>query len=152
MDITSVEFYTIALVVAFTLLGLIVGQKRQAPASTHFATLEVQPTEPSAASQLTLTALDNGNVRIERTGLALRAGETVNLIATVVDDKVSIVEKKGNVAVLGGEETTHSGTATVAFLTPRKWNVRYESQVTGQWVKFQFSNTAGNHKTRTLNY
>ena len=80
-------------------------------------------------------------------------GETVNLIATIIDDKLTIEEKKGKVSGLGGREEAYTGRVTLDFIpSGSKMYVRYDSSVTGQWCKFAFKNVARNHVEHELRY
>jgi len=159
MDFTSVEFYTIAFFVAMALLGFFLKQKRVTPASTHISAMELERGEEAKtvadapADSVSLTSCDNGNVLIERSGLVLVDGETVNLVITVIDDKVTIVEKKGKASALGGHEYYFTGSAKISCL-PRdnKVYIRYESSVTGQWCKSSFVNKTGRRQKWELKY
>ena len=110
MDFTSIEFYTIAFCVAMVLVGFFLKQKRINPASSTINSLELEKlddepsTESDSASLIKLKANDDGTVTLERTGFQLVDGETINLITTLVDDKLTIEEKKGKVSALGGKE------------------------------------------------
>ncbi len=151
MDITSVEFYSMALVVAFVLLGILLEQRKRGVASTHFATLELTPSRQET-STLVLRAGDGDRVTFERDGLPLRQAEAVSLVATVRGREISIVEKKAHSAVLGGHESYYAGVVTVDFMPPRRWKVRFESQVTGEWGTAKFTSVNGNVATVRLNY
>ncbi len=159
MDFTSIEFYTIAFVVAMTLVGFFLKQRSIKPASSFINAFELEKTgtveesDLAKPGRLTLTAGTNGTVTFERTGLRLADGETVNIIATVIDDKVTIEEKKGKVSAFGGREDMYTGRVDVKFFLPNnKVYVRYDSSVTGQWAKFSFKNLPGNAATHELRY
>ena len=156
MDFTSIEFYTIAFVVAMALVGFFMNYKRTAPASTHLAALELEPVQDDVSateSIIKLDAHDDGSVTLERKGLLLVDGETVNLVATVIDDKITIAEKKGKASAVGGKESLYNGHATLAFFPSGiKVYIRYESSVAGQWSKFSFVNKSGNRVVKELRY
>lgn len=159
MDFTSIEFYTIAFCVAMVLVGFFLKQKRVGAASSAVVALELERLdgEPSGASDqaslVTLKANADGTVTMGRTGLQLIDGETVNLIATLVDDKLTIEEKKGKVAAAGGTEGRYTGHATLGcFPAETKVYVRYDSSVTGQWCTFSFKNTPRNKAQHELRY
>lgn len=151
MDITSVEFYSLALVVAFVLLGILLEQRRRGVASTHFATLELAPSSHET-STLVMRAGAGDRVTFERDGLPLRDAEAVSLVATIRGREITIVEKKAHSAVLGGHESYYAGVATVDFMPPRRWKVRFESQVTGEWGRAKFTSVNGNAVTVKLTY
>jgi hypothetical protein len=69
-------------------VGLFVKQKKIAPAKSVISSLDLvpAPSQQTGTSLLRLQANDDGSVKIEREGLLLCDGETVNLIATIVDD------------------------------------------------------------------
>lgn len=159
MEFTSIEFYTIAFVVAMILVGFFLSQRRINPASSFIDAFELEEMEapPQADGPveglLLLVAAEDGSVTIERTGLRLVEGETANLIATIVDDKVTIEEKKGKVSALGGKDTYYRGRVRVKyFLANNKVYVRYDSSVTGQWCKFSFKNYPGNTASHELRF
>lgn len=153
MDFNSIEFYTIAFILAIALVALLFRQKQWHPAQTHIVPLDLNKTDLQVdrddkkellPAKLRLTALDDGKVMVERENIPLREEETVNLIATVVDDKITIEEKKGMVAALGGREFYSNGCQTLAFIPADKVYIRYESAVAGRWAKFAFLNREGN--------
>ncbi len=154
MDFTSIEFYTIAFCIAMGIVGFFLGQKKIKPATSRINALELQKQdEASTSSIIKLTANDDGTVTIERTGFLLVDGETVNLIATIVDDKLIIEEKKGKASALGGCEESYSGSVTVDYFpVGNKVYVRYDSSVTGQWSKFSFKNSARNKVEHEMRY
>ena len=57
---------------------------------------------------------------------------------------MKIVEKKGVVGA--GADTEHLGMALVSCIGQRWYSYRYESEVTGKWCAFEFTNVAGNNK------
>lgn len=158
MDFTSIEFYTIAFCVAMGLLGFFLGQKRTKPASSHIDALDLEPAaadseQDTGTIKFTAAADGSGAVTIERRGMRLVDGETVNLIATIVDDKLTIEEKKGMVSAFGGSGRMMDGKVVVDYIPADvKVYVRYESSVTGQWCKFAFKNTPRYFIEREMRY
>ncbi len=152
MDINSVEFYTVAFVVAMSLIGLLMGRSEKKPPSTHIVQLLTNPGQEEAEDTLTMEALEGGKVNVQRTGLTLAEGETVNLIITIQEDHCSIIEKKG--LKRRGEANLHvSGQALLSCLRPgNRYRVRYESQVTSAWATFTFDTSSPSPKQVTLNY
>lgn len=143
MDATTTLYYTLALVVAFSLLGLIFTKRDEGPAVTNIVAMDVRDTDGHAADgSVSMTPLDTGEVVLCRQGLALRHGETVNLVVTITLDKMKIVEKKGMTASVG-EERRCEATAMLDFVPQRQLSVRYESEVNGQWCNFSFRNLPG---------
>lgn len=155
MDFTSIEFYTIAFFLAMAFVGLFVKQKKIAPAKSVISSLDLvpAPSQQSSISLLRLQANDDSSVTIEREGLLLCDGETVNLIATIVDDKITIQEKKGKISAFGGKESVYNGHVDVTFFLENNKNyLRYESSVAGQWCKLTFLNSPGNMIEKDLSY
>ena len=157
MEFNSIEFYTIAFTVAMVLVGFFLTQKKIKPATSRLNSFELSKCEESdsdtAEGKLKFTACDDGRVMIERTGLQLVDGETVNLIATIIDDKLTIEEKKGKASALGGREESYTGSLTVDYIpADGKVYVRYDSSVTGQWCKFSFRNRPGNIVEHEMRY
>ncbi|MDY2829693.1 MAG: hypothetical protein SOU27_10605 [Sodaliphilus sp.] len=152
MDATLTLYYTLALVVAFSLLGLIFTRNDSGPAVTNIVALDLHPgTATAGVGVVELMSLDSGEVLLSRRGMALHDGETVNLVATITGDKMKIVEKKGVVTAYG-EEWPCEASAVLGFVPPRRLNVRYESEVNGQWCTFLFLNLPGNHKLVEMHY
>ncbi len=130
MDIHSTEFYVMAFGVAIALVALLFGQRDRGAAATRIVALNLEPDEANQVPSLSLHMLADG-LHIERRGLSLPADDTVNLVATIIDDKVHVAEKRG---VVGrGEVVTLCGKATIPLNGKERWHVRYESEVTGQW-------------------
>jgi hypothetical protein len=100
MDINSVEFYTIAFVVAMALIALLVGRTEKKPPSTYIIQLDTIEADGEEADRVRLEAIDDGRVRISRQGLMLNPGETINLVFTIRDEQCHIVEKKASSAVV----------------------------------------------------
>lgn len=137
------------------LVGFFVGQKRRTPASSYISALELEPSpvESTQESKLSLAAHDDGSVTIVREGILLSDGETVNLIATKIEDKITIAEKKGKVSAFGGHEGVYDGHVDVTFFpVGNKTYLRYESSVAGQWCKLAFINSPGNKVEKDLRY
>ncbi len=151
MDINSIEFYTIAFVVAMALVALLMGRTEKHPPSTYIVQLLTSPAEgDDVEDTVCLEALDNGRVRISRTGLSIGPEETVNLVFTIQDDHCSIVEKKG-VRRRGSVGVAVNGEVTVKCLRPgEKYRMRYESQVTSTWATFTYDTSSPQPKVVNL--
>ena len=156
MDFTSIEFYTIAFFLAMAFVGLFLRQKKTAPATSVLISLDLAAApqqQKEGTSKLRLLARDDGSVTIEREGLILSEGETVNLITTIIDDKITIQEKKGKISAFGGKEGVYNGHVDVTFFLENNKNyLRYESSVAGQWCKLAFNNYPGNKMEKDLSY
>ena len=151
MDINSVEFYTIAFVVAMALVALLMGRTEKKPPSTYIFQLLTTPTDSDDEDLLCVEALDGGRVRLSRTGLSIGPEETVNLVFTISNDKCSIVEKKGVRRRRSVDEPV-TGEVTVKCLRPGcRYRIRYESQVTSTWATFTFDTSSPDPKVVKLN-
>ena len=142
IDVHSIEFYVLALFVAFALVGLIFGRSDRSAARSHLAAFDVSPDEVERDDDdhwVRLSGRPDGTVLIERQGLMLRPGETVNLVATLIDDKATLVEKPG-VATSSGNPEPAVAQAVVDWLPPQRLHIRYESEVTGEWGLLTFTN------------
>ena len=153
MDINSVEFYTIAFVVAMALIALLMGRVEKKPASTYIAQLGTEDDDNAdAEDRLIIEPLDGGKVRIARTGLLLGPEETINLVFTIRDEECSIVEKKG-VKRRGAAGEPTRGEVIVKWLRyGTKYHIRYESQITSTWATFTFDTTANKTKQVELKF
>ena len=140
MDIHSVEFYVLALFVAFALLGVIFARNDRSPARTHIETFELEDDVecPDEDHWVRFTGKPDGTVVIDRQGLTLKTGETVNLVATIIDDKATLIEKRG---VAGdGDPAPKRAQVAVTWMPTRRMHIRYESEVTGEWGLVAFTN------------
>lgn len=152
MDINSVEFYTIAFVVAMSLIGWLMSRSEKKPPSTHIVQLETVPAQDDALDTLTMEITDNGRVLLQRTGLSLGNEETINLVITIQEDHCSIIEKKG-VKRRGSTSQPVSGQAMLSCLRPGcRYRMRYESQLTSAWATFTFDMSSTTPKQVVLTY
>ena len=142
MDFHSIEFYVLALFVAFALLGVIFGRSERAPARSHLAAFEMSDDDQERGDDdhwVRFSGQPNGTMLIERQGLMLRPGETLNLVATLIDDKATLVEKPG-VALTSGTPGPVRAYVSVDWIPSRRLHIRYESEVTGEWGLVTFTN------------
>lgn len=141
----STIFYLIIMVVAFMSLGMICSPKAPGQASTKIVPMHIAPRTAESHTRHTvkITALKGGEVCIER-HFSARVGDSVNLVVTKFDNHVKIVEKKGVAGA--GEECEQAATALVGCIGQRWYSYRYESELTGEWCTFEFTNVAGNAK------
>jgi len=137
MDFTSVEFYTLAFVVAMALIALLMGRTEKGTPSTHIVQLGTVPDDGATDDVLTMQAMGNGRVAISRTGIMLLPEETVNLVFTMRGSECTILEKKG-VKRRGTPGVPVSGHVMVKCMRPIKYRIRYESQLTSAWAMFDF--------------
>ena len=152
MDINSVEFYTLAFVVAMTLIGLLMSRSEKKPPSTHIVQLETSPAQDNAQDTLTLEVIDRGRVSLQRTGLSIGSEETVNLVITIQEDHCSIIEKKG-IKRRGSIGQPVNGQAVLTCLRPgERYRMRYESQLTSAWATFTFDMSSASPKQVALTY
>ena len=151
IDINSTEFFVMALTVAMAVLAILFGQRSHNPATTAITTFALNPCITSDDGLVVLQAMDDGDVLVLRNGIPLNDGDTVNIVATVIDDKLRITEKKGVVAP-SQTEVKADGTATLTGLPIDRYHVRYESEITGQWALFTFANRDGKTATAHLKY
>ena len=151
MDINSIEFYTLAFVVAMALVALLMGRTEKDPPSTYIAQLATTVADEVGEDTVCMEPIDGGRVRISREGLSIGAEETVNLVFTIRDNQCTIIEKKG-VRRRGAEPVPVTGEVTVKWLRPgNKYRVRYESQVTSTWALFTLDTASPDPKLGALN-
>lgn len=149
MDIHSIEFYVLALFVAFALIGVFFGRTDRSPAHTYIEPMDISNDDPDSPHELTVEALPDGQVAITHRGLELKDGDTLNLVATIIDDKAKLVLKRG---VEGNEAMIRpvKASANVKFLPNERIHLRYESEFTGEWCVFAFTNREGQQRTTQL--
>lgn len=151
MDINSVEFYTLAFVVAMALVALLMGRTDKQSPSTYIVQLPTAVVAAEGEDRVVMEPVDGGRVRICRTGLAIGAEETVNLVFTIREDQCSIIEKKG-VRRRGAQAVPVAGEVTVKWLKPAtKYRIRYESQVTSTWATFTLDTSSPDPRNVKLN-
>lgn len=156
MDVNSVEFYTLAFVVAMTLFGLLMSRREKNPPSTHIVQLFTTPVEDDVQDEpqdlLTMEVTGDGKVSVQRTGLTLGSEETVNLVITIQEDHCTIIEKKG-LKRRGSIGQPVSGQATLTCLRPGcRYRMRYESHLTSAWANFNFDMASAEPKQVVLTY
>lgn len=152
MDINSVEFYTLAFVVAMSLVALLMGRTEKKPPSTYIVQLNTTAADASRDDLICLQATGGGNVMLTRMGIELAPEETVNLVITISEGHCSIVEKKG-VKRRGSHGAPVKGEALLNCLKPsNKYRVRYESQITSSWASFVFDTSSPLAKQVELKY
>lgn len=148
MALDTVFFYTLIMLVAFALLGIICSPKSKKEISTKIVEMAVEPTNGSTESIVTFKALPKGLISVKRSNFMLHPGDTVCLVIHKYTDHIKIVEKKGLVGM--GEEVLCCGETTIGCIGQRWYSYRYESEVTGQWCKFEFTNLDGNEAKAEL--
>ena len=144
---SSTLFYLLIMVVAFMCLGMIFSPKTDQPRGTKIVAMLCEPTSLPASNKVKITALKNGEICIERV-LNISATDTVNLVITKFENHVKIVEKRG---VHGtGEEGAHRCSASLNCISRRWYAYRYESEITGEWCTFEFTNLPGEEKVTEM--
>ncbi|MBO5540502.1 MAG: hypothetical protein J5980_06105, partial [Muribaculaceae bacterium] len=108
------------------------------------------PSLADEAGRLDISSDSGDTVSITRTGLPIFEGDTIILVSTVIDDKWHIEEKR---ATKGrGAHVAMDGSAQLTFLKPGRYHVRYDSEVTGQWVTFTHTHRPGSTTHAELKY
>lgn len=152
MDLNSPEFYTIAFVVAMSLVALLMGKREKQPPSTYIVQLATTPGEPDTEDMLRLDPMEGGRIRLTRAGLTLGDEETINLVITIQEEICTIVEKKG-VKRRRAELHPVTGEASLKCLKPdTKYKMRYESQLTSAWTTFTLDTASPQATQVTLRY
>lgn len=155
MDITSVEFYTLAFVVAMALVALLMGRTEKKPPSTYIVQLMTNISdEETEAEDTVLLQPTAGTVQLKRTGISIAPEDTVNLVITVQEDSCSIVEKKGRKSRSKGIVGDPAiGEAVLKCLRPgTKYHMRYESQLNSTWATFTLDTSSQEPRLVKLNF
>lgn len=156
MDINSVEFYTLAFVVAMALIALLMGRSEKKPPSTYIVQLDIADADDADAEDT--VSLESSSERtavlLKRTGISLAPDETVNLVITIQEDHCTIVEKKGKKSrIKGAKGTPVTGEAVLKCLRPNsKYRMRYESQLTSTWATFTLDTASPAARVVKLKY
>lgn len=152
MSLDAILPYALLLIAAFVLLAVIADPNGKSAASTHVIGLALErgcADFPDA--QLRMAAQPGGKVLVQHLCVPLCDGETANLVATLRESgQLLLVEKKG--VRTGGRECLYAAQATLSFLRQRTYDVRFESEVTGQWCAFKFVNIDGQERLMPLKY
>lgn len=155
MDITSVEFYTLAFVVATALVALLLGRSEKKPQSTYIVQLSTTPdSDNDAEDTVSLQPTDTGKaILLKRSGISIAPEDTVNLVINVQGDSCSIVEKKGRKSKKGIMGDPVTGEAVLKCLRPNcKYRMRYESQLNSTWATFTLDTSSPNARVVKLNF
>jgi len=140
MDVGSIEFYTVAFIVAMALVGYFMSRGEKPHASTRVVQLETAPALVENDEDILHVQWSQreGTMVLSRCGLRLGEGETANLVVTVAGDRCTIVEKKGR-GMRRVSRHAVTGTVTVPWdvdPTVERLHVRYDSQLTSRWAAF----------------
>ena len=154
MDITSVEFYTLAFVVAMALVALLMGRSDKKPPSTYIVQLATSADDDEDAEDtVSLQPTASGTVLLHRTGINIAPDDTVNLVINVQEDNCTIVEKKGRKSKKGIMGDPVTGEAVLKCLRPNiKYRMRYESQLNSTWATFTLDTSAQEPRVVKLNF
>ena len=153
MDITSVEFYTLAFVVAMALVALLIGKKEKQPPSTYIVQLTTtEPADQGTDIDTVILQPSGDAVLLKRTGIEVSPEDSVNLVITIQQDYCTIVEKRGRKSK-GRARQTMDGEAVLKCLRPyRKYRIRYESQLNSTWAKFTLDTSSSTPCAQRLNF
>lgn len=149
IEINSTEFYVLALTVAMALVALLFGQRDPGPSTSIITALDLNPCVTTDDDLIVLKALDDGGILLLRNGIPVCEGDTVNIVATATGSKLTITEKYG-ISTRAGLQVKADGTALIDRLPHERFTVRYDSDTTGKWALFTFSNRPGNTATAHL--
>ncbi len=139
IEVNSTEFFVMALTVAVALVALLFGHGHKEEATTLITAFSLNPSVTHDDGLVVMQANDDGSVLVLRNAIPLEQGDSVNLVVTAVGDKLTLVEKKG-VQAHSAIELVADATTLIPHLTADRFHVRYESEITGQWALFSFTN------------
>ncbi len=151
IEVNSTEFYVMALTLAMACVAILFGQRDPGPSTTVIVPMDLNDCVTDDESLLVMKGLDDGAVLILRNALPVTDGDTVHLVITATGNRLTVVEKYGRQDRAGLQHQA-DGTAYVERLPHERFTVRYESELTGQWALFTFSNRPGNTATTHLKY
>jgi len=153
IDVHSIEFYVLALVVAVALVGLFFGERQTQPAASRIITMDVMQrlADEYPAGEIRLTMSDIGVLTIFHAGVDIAPGQLLNVVVTMAGSKVKVVEK------LTGSATGPAEAADVCCTVHLqrgvdRYHVRYESPMTGQWCLMTIDQEQGSQSRGTLAY
>ncbi len=152
MDITSVEFYTLAFVVAMALVALLVGRTEARPPSTYIVPLATSAADGDDVPDTVSLQPSGETFVLKRTGINVAPEDTVHLVINIKGDSCSIVEKKGRKSK-GSIRETMNGEAVIKCLRPNtKYRMRYESQLNSTWATFSLDTSSSSGRTVKLGF
>ena len=130
----SLEFYTLAIVVAIVIVGLLCRPSNLAPARSYICALKNYYSCDEEKESIKVF-VNGTTLSLVRYGIMLRLEESAHLVCNVNGDKIEIKEKKSETK-MSGEERPAECEAELSFLKRGKYAVRYESDITGKWCTF----------------
>ena len=144
----STEFFVLLLFVAAAVVAACARPSRRGQAVTRtFAGWLMTTGKPEPA--VDIDCLDNGDVRLTRTGLeGVRSDGAVSLAVVQIGRDLEIKERITPGSMLG--ESVDTACFTFKFMGADWYHVKYESESTGRMAAFSLHNRPGIHMTMPL--
>ncbi len=149
LEFMTILGYTLALVVAIAILGAIFSRDIDVPDFQNIQPLDFTPSQANEPL-LSLACIDDGIVLLSHEPLPMGPQDTAHLVVTKTKHNVLIREKRGDTHP--GDKTAMKGTSLITCLPAQTFQVRFESEVTGQWATCTLTCTQGTRVTPTLHY
>lgn len=129
--ITSIEFYIIALVAAFAIVGYIMKPDEKEPAKTYFATGRITPSDSKAKIHL---RYDGENLFIEHKGIYLNSPDCqINFSIIITGKTITIFEKYLPDKIANILPGTYDATMQTNKIPHGKYHLKIESEWNSTW-------------------
>ena len=151
---SSVEFCTIAIVVAAAIIGFLIKPKEQSPAFTYIFSADIDsanPTNSESCNFVKIISLADGTMLMRRHNVMLPDGASCHITADIVGDKLRITEKHSFFSAPLAE-SPHDISVKIDCLKTKRYHLRYDIPDAGLWGVAQITNLDGFSTTMALQY
>lgn len=146
----TTEFYVIATTLAAAIVAFVARPSQRGEARQHLLAGDLSFEDEYAQSAITLTALDNGTVVLQRHAIeGITTSGAVSLAITVIGTDIAIEERLSEGYATDPQIDT--STFYLEFLATERYHIKYNSDATGLFAAFTFSNRPGYKITKLLN-
>ena len=130
--ITSIEFYIIAFVIAFAIVGFLMKPDEKRPAKTYFATGTITVSESKSEIHL---RYDGENLRIEHRGIYLNSPDCqINYSIIIVGNTITISEKYVPDKIASILPGTYDAVMQTDKIPHGKYHLKIESEWSSAWA------------------
>ena len=146
----SLEFYVIATLVAAIIVGLAAKPSSRGEARQYLLAGDLTFDDEYAQPAITLTTLDNGKVVLQRHAVeAMTTSGAVSLAITQIGTDITIEERLSDGYT--ADSPVDTATFYLDFMGAERYHIKYNSDATGLFAAFTFSNRPGYKTTKLLN-
>lgn len=140
--------YTLALVLAVTVLGAVFSREISRPDWQQVVELSLAEADDSEKPTLLLSCPADGEILFRHSPVGLVEGDTAHLVVSKTRQSLLIKEKLG--VSSRGENHAYAAQGHICGIPAQGFDVRFESEITGQWATASLSCTGGSMATPEL--